>query len=194
MRIPRDTVLLVVDVQQAIDDPRWGPRNNPQAEANIAALLEGWRAAGFPVVHVRHDSIEPRSPYRPGQPGHAFKPEAAPLDGERVVPKQTNSAFVGTDLDEVLADIGCTTIVACGVLTSNSLEATVRHAGNLGYRVFVPHDACWAVDKRDLTGRLWPAADVHALSLAHLDGEYAKVVDTEMALAAAALTASRRRR
>lgn len=194
MRIPRDTVLLVVDVQQAIDDPRWGPRNNPQAEANIAALLEGWRVADFPVVHVRHDSVEPRSPYRPGQPGHAFKPEAAPRDGERVVPKQTNSAFVGTDLEDVLAEIGCTTLVACGVLTSNSLEATVRHAGNLGFRVFVPQDACWAVDKRDLTGRLWPAADVHALSLAHLDGDYAKVVDTETALAAAALTASRRRR
>jgi nicotinamidase-related amidase len=193
MRIPRDTVLLVVDVQQAIDDPCFGPRNNPGAEANIAALLASWRAAGFPVVHVRHDSVEPRSPYRPGQPGHGFKPEALPLEGERVVPKQTNSAFVGTDLEAVLTEIGCTTLVACGVLTSNSLEATVRHAGNLGYRVFVPQDACWAVDKRDLTGRLWPAGDVHALSLAHLEGEYAKVVDTATTLAAAALTASRRK-
>ncbi len=34
-----DTALIVIDVQNAIDDPRWavdGPRNNPDAEANIA--------------------------------------------------------------------------------------------------------------------------------------------------------------
>jgi nicotinamidase-related amidase len=194
MRIPRDTVLLLVDLQQAIDDPGWGPRNNPQAEANIAALLALWRRVGFPVIHVRHDSSEPRSPYRPGQPGHAFRPEAQPVEGERVVPKQTNSAFVGTELEAMLTETGCTTLVACGVLTANSLEATVRHAGNLGYRVFVPQDACWAVDKRDLTGRVWAAQDVHDLSLAHLDGEYARVVDTATTLAAAELTASRLKR
>jgi nicotinamidase-related amidase len=193
MRIPRDTVLLIIDMQRAIDDPRWGPRNNPQAEANVASLLAQWRACGFPVVHVRHDSVEPGSPYRPGSDGHAFKPEAAPAPGETVIGKQANSAFVGTGLEDVLAGIGCTTLVVCGVLTPNSIEATVRHAGNLGFRVFVPQDACWAVDKIDLAGRRWPAADVHALSLAHLHGEYARVVDTATTLASAALTAARRR-
>ena len=29
MRLPADAVLIVIDVQEAIDDPRWGPRNNP---------------------------------------------------------------------------------------------------------------------------------------------------------------------
>ena len=70
-----------------------------------------------------------------------------------------------------------------GVLTSNSLEASVRHAGNLGFDVSVVADASWAVDKTDLTGRTWPADQVHALSLAHMHGEYAQVIDTERALA-----------
>jgi nicotinamidase-related amidase len=61
------------------------------------------------------------------------------------------------------------------VLTHNSLEATVRNAGNLGYSVFVAGDACWAVDKTDLRGKTWPAEDVHQLSLANMHGEYATV-------------------
>ena len=59
MRLPADAVLIVIDVQEAIDDPRWGPRNNPQAEANIAALIAAWRAEDLPIVHVRHDSVDP---------------------------------------------------------------------------------------------------------------------------------------
>ena len=71
----------MIDVQQAIDHPSWGERNNPQAEANIAALLAAWRATGRPIYHVRHDSTEPQSHYRPGPAGHEFKPEAMPHAG-----------------------------------------------------------------------------------------------------------------
>ncbi len=74
----------------------------------------------------------------------------------------------------------------CGVLLANSVEATVRVAGNLGFRVRLPGDACWSCDKRDLTGRLWPAEDVHELTLALLDGEYAEVTTTAAILAGSA--------
>ena len=194
MRLPADAVLIVVDVQEAIDDPRWGPRNNFGAEATIAALIATWRAEKLPLVHVRHDSIEPRSPYAPDGPGHRFKPCAAPLEGEMVVGKNANSAFIGTRLEELLDEIGATTLVICGVLTPKSVEATARHAGNLGYQVFVVADACWAVDKTDLRGRRWPAEDVHALSLAHLEGEYASVVDAATTLRAAAFAKVRQKR
>jgi len=69
MRLPIDATLILIDLQKAIDDPRWGPRNNPDAEAFVAALLAAWREANMPIVHVRHDSTEPASPYRPGSPG-----------------------------------------------------------------------------------------------------------------------------
>ena len=110
-----------------------------------------------------------------------------------MIGKSANSAFIRPDLEAALDEIGATTLVICGVLTSNSVEATARHAGNLGYQVFVVAEACWAVDKVDLRGRRWPAEDVHALSLAHLNGEYASVVDTAATLLAAASAKARQR-
>lgn len=194
MRLPCDAALLLIDLQQAIADPVFGPRNNPGAEANVATLLAAWRAESLPIIHIRHDSTEAASPYRPATQGHAFLPEALPLAGETIIGKSANSAFIGTELEAALDRVGATTLVACGVLTNNSLEATVRHGGNLGYRIFVVADACWAVDKRDLAGRLWAAADVHALSLANMQGEYAEVVDSATTLRAAAMANARRRR
>jgi nicotinamidase-related amidase len=194
MRLPCDAALIVIDVQNAIDDPCWGPRNNPDAEAAIADLLAAWRAEGLPIFHIRHDSTNAASPYRPTGPGHGFKAMAQPLKGEIVIGKSANSAFVGTSLEEELDEIGATTLVVCGVLTNNSVEATVRHGGNLGYRIFVVADACWAVEKRDLSGRQWPASDVHDLSLANMQGEYAEVVVCATALRAAGTANARRRR
>ena len=34
--------LVVVDVQQGFHDPWWGGRNNPDCDANIAALVHEW--------------------------------------------------------------------------------------------------------------------------------------------------------
>ena len=186
-RLPIDTVLLIIDVQVAADDPNWGPRNNRDAEARIADLLAAWRGAGMPIVHIRHDSTVPDSPYRPGTPGHAFKPEVAPLPDETVIGKQVNSAFIAPDLEARLTEHGATTLVVCGVQTHHCVETTIRHAGNLGYRVFVAADACWATEVRDLTGRMWQAEDVHQLSLAVLQGEFATVTDTKAFVEAAAL-------
>lgn len=173
--------LIIIDVQRAIDDPRWGDdRNNPGAESNIAKLLRRWRERGWPIVHVRHASREANSTYRQGQPGFEFKPEVMPRDGEGIVEKQTNSAFIGTDLQQRLS--GIATLVIVGVITNNSVEATARMAGNLGFDTYVVSDATATFGRRDYDGRWRTAAEVHAMSLANLDGEYATIVATEEVL------------
>ena len=180
-----DDVLIVIDQQKAMGHPKWGPRNNPDAEANVARLLADWRRRGAPIVHVKHDSAEPDSPFRPGQEGNDFLPLTAPRDGELVVTKKVHSAFIGTELAAGLRAMtggGKPRLVICGVLLANSVDATVRVAANLGFGVRLPGDACWSCDKRDLTGRLWPAEDVHQLTLALLDGEYAQVTTVEAIL------------
>lgn len=181
---PAGAALLLVDLQKAIDHPSWGERNNPSAEARVAALLGHWRERGWPVWHVRHDSVEPNSHYRPGQPGHDPKPEAAPLPGEPVVAKRTNSAFIGTDLEARLRAAGCEALVVAGVITNNSVEATVRNAGNLGFDVWLVEDACFTFGRADWNGAWRSADEVHALSLANMDGEYCTVVGSEALLAA----------
>ncbi|MEJ2020380.1 MAG: isochorismatase family protein [Maritimibacter sp.] len=95
--------LILIDFQIGFDDPAWGGRNNPGAEANAARLLAHWREKGWPIFHVRHLSTEPRSPLNPANGQVAFKPEVAPLEGEPVLEKQVNSAFIGTDLEDRLA-------------------------------------------------------------------------------------------
>ena len=72
------TALIIVDVQDGLDDPGWGRRNNPDAESNIARLLTAWRTRGRPIYHVQHMSTNPNSPLRPDQPGNAIKRIVAP--------------------------------------------------------------------------------------------------------------------
>ncbi len=176
--LPASAALVIIDLQKAVEAPYWGPRNNPDCERKVATLLERWRATRRPVYHIRHDSTEPQSAYRPGQPGNDFKDVVKPRTGETVIAKRVNSAFIGTDLETRLRRDGHTPIVVTGVSTSNSLEATVRMGGNLGFEFIVVSDGCFTFDKKTLDGRLFKAVDVHALSLAHMHGEYATVVDT----------------
>ncbi len=178
-------VLLLIDLQNAIDDPRWrkhGERNNPEAEQNIAELLQAWRAQNAPLIHIRHDSLESDSPYRPGQAGNEFRPFAAPLPHETVIAKRTNNAFIRTNLESKLRQAGHTALIVCGVITNNSVEATVRMAGNLGFTTYLGSDACYTFPRLDWNGDLCTAEQVHALSLANLDGEYCTVLSTQKIL------------
>jgi nicotinamidase-related amidase len=180
--LPPNAALIVIDVQKAIDHPSWGVRNNPQAERNMAALLKAWRATGRPIYHVRHDSLEPASHYRPGQPGNEFKPEVQPLGGEVVISKRTNSAFIRTDLESRLRAAGQQLLVVTGVITNNSVEATVRMAGNLGFDTYLVEDAVFTFGRNDWNGVARTASEVHAMSLANLDGEYCSVITTQSVL------------
>ncbi|MGH6860106.1 MAG: cysteine hydrolase family protein [Phyllobacterium sp.] len=171
--------LIVIDVQNAIDDPKWGRRGQKDAEAHIAQLLAAWRARRLPVIHIRHDSTDPASPYRPGTEGNEFKPQVAPILGEPVVDKRTNNAFIGTDLMDVLDELQVHSLVIAGVLLENSVDATVRMAAGLGFEVVVPQDAVASIDRTDLRGRQWTAEDVHALSLSILEGEYARITTAQ---------------
>jgi nicotinamidase-related amidase len=185
MRLPADAVLLVIDAQDAIGDPRRTVDDVPVADQNIAILIAAWRTEGLPLVHVDKQATATASP---------LPPAVAPLGGEIVIVRSTASAFVGADLEARLDELGATTLVLCGTLATHALEASARHAGDLGYQVFVVADACRAVDAVDLRGRLWPADDVRALSLAQLKGETATIVDVATALRAAAMAKARQRR
>ncbi|WP_295802235.1 cysteine hydrolase family protein [uncultured Microbulbifer sp.] len=174
--------LIVIDVQQAIDHFDSGNRNNPNAEQAIARLLNHWRDLQLPVAHVRHGSKFTDSPYHPDSPYFSFKQEVSPLGREKVITKSENCAFIGTQLDEWLKSHGVTELVVCGVLTNNSVDATVRVAAGTGYRVFLPSDATAAFPLQRLDGKFVSAEDVHWIFLSNLDGEYCRVTSVDILL------------
>jgi len=173
-----ESALILIDMQQGMRDPAAGKRNNPDAEANMQRLLAAWRKAGWPVVHVRHASSTPGSPFWPGQPGAEFQPEFAPAAGEHVVVKNVPDAFVRTGLERWLQVRGLRQVVVAGVSTANSVESTARTAGNLGFDTVVVSDATFTFAKKDYAGVPRSADEVHAMSLANLEGEYAAVMST----------------
>ncbi len=178
-----NAALVLIDIQQGLDDPRLGRRNNPDAERQIATLLAAWRAARRPVIHVQHMSRNPDSPLRPDRPGNAFKPEAEPRVGEPVFQKSVNSAFVGTALEAHLRSHGVDTLVLAGLTTDHCVSATARTASDLGFTTVVVSDATATFERTGPEGDRHDAEAMHRTALASLHGEFATVRRTGEVLA-----------
>ena len=178
--LPR-TALLLIDVQQGFDQIAAAGirRNNPQALARIAELLNAFRAANARVIHIRHASTEPDSVFRPERPGFAAIPLARENPGEAVIVKTVNSAFIGTRLEALLRAEKIETLVIAGATTNHCVETTTRMAGNLGFDVRLVEDACWTFDRTGPDGHKHSAQDIHRMSLANLSGEFATIVATQ---------------
>jgi nicotinamidase-related amidase len=175
---PDRTALIVIDVQQgfAEQDATGRRRNNPQALDRIIELLAAFRAEGRPIIHIRHASAEPDSVFRPDRPGFQVIEAARELPGEPVIVKTVNSAFIGTDLEARLRQAGYGTLVICGATTNHCVETSTRMAGNLGFDAWLVRDAAWAYDRIGPDGDLHTAADIHAMTLSNLSGEFATIV------------------
>ena len=181
--VKADAALIIIDMQKGMSSPVLGRRNNPDAELNVRRLLDAWRHTQRPVIHIRHISRAPGSVFWPGQAGCEFQVALTPLELEHVVEKNVPDAFANTGLERWLRTRNIQQLIFCGVITNNSVESSVRSAGCLGFDATVVEDACYTFDQTDLTGRLWPAEDVHALSLANMAMDYAKVMDASHVLA-----------
>lgn len=171
-------VLLPIDMQQAFDAAPWPRRWNAKVDENGLALLRRWREAGRPIIHVRHDSITEGSSLGPGTAGNRFRPGFEPLDGEQLVTKSVNSAFIGTDLDLRLKRLGAKHVVAFGISTDMCVSTTVRTGANMGWDMLLAADACDCFDLPDGNGGTIPAHTIHAAHVATLGFEFCKVVET----------------
>jgi ureidoacrylate peracid hydrolase len=154
-----------------------------EAIPNVARILEACRGAGIPPIHVRvmnlsGDSTDTSWRYKafnilvpPDSKDAEFIAEVAPVAGEVVVSKTTSNAFLSTNIDFLLRNMGIDTLIMTGVVTNNCVESTTRGAGDLGYKVLLVGDACAA----------W-TQDGHDHSLRHMDRNFAIVKSTEQIL------------
>ncbi|WP_273852000.1 cysteine hydrolase family protein [Guptibacillus spartinae] len=171
--------LIIVDVQKAFEDPKWGERNNPQAEEKIRKLLDTWRANGDHVIFIQHRSDDPSSVFYHGQQGYEIKDIVKPEPGETIFTKKVNSAFIGTNLETYLHEHALTEVVITGLTTAHCVSTTTRMSGNLGFQTYLISDATAAYGLTDQTGHYYDPEQVHALTLATLHKEFATVVTTE---------------
>ncbi|WP_298991236.1 cysteine hydrolase family protein [uncultured Pseudokineococcus sp.] len=175
------TALVVVDVQRGFEDPSWGAPG-PEHLGHVLALLDAWRAAGRPVVLVRHDSTTPGSPLAPGQPGNDL---VDGVDGphDLLVVKSVNSAFHGEpDLDAWLRAEAVDGLVVCGTTTNHCCETTARVGGNLGHRVLFALDATSTFARTGPDGTVLTAEELMRATATNLHGEFATVVSTAQLL------------
>jgi nicotinamidase-related amidase len=180
------TALIVIDVQRAFDE--WEAagkrRNNPEAVARIVELLNAFRHSRTPIYHIRHQGTRPNSSFAPGGTGYPVKDEAREIEGEPVIVKRVNSAFIGTDLENRLRAADIKTLVICGATTNHCVETTTRMAGNLGFDARLVRDATWTFDRVGPDGDAHSAEQIHAMTLANLNGEFARIVSASEAIAA----------
>jgi nicotinamidase-related amidase len=167
--------LILIDMQRGFADPAWGSRNNPELENRAAAALAGARGSGWPVLHVKHNSVHASSPLRPAQLGNEFMECVQPKDGERIFEKTVNSAFIGTDLQAHLVEQEIDAVVLGGLTSDHCVSTTARMAANLGFDVTILADATATFERRDPYGNVFREDLVHSISLASLDGEFAKI-------------------
>jgi nicotinamidase-related amidase len=181
---PRSAALLVMDYQVDVLTRFMTAAQSADAVACVPGLLATARDAGMMVIHVvvafrpGHPEVGPRNAVfsalkanrmlAAGSEGAAIHPAAAARDGEPIVVKHRVSPFVGTDLETLLRAGGVDTLVLAGVHTSGVVLSTVRHAGDLDYRLVVVRDCC---------------ADPHAQL-------HAMLLDTVIARQAAVVTAA----
>jgi len=180
----QNTALILIDIQKGFEDEAYwgGNRNNKDAEEKSAILLKKWRALNLPVFHIVHSSQNPVSKLHESHPGFEIKDEVKPIDGEPIIKKEVNSAFIGTDLKERLENQGIKNLVIIGLTTNHCVSTTTRMAGNFGFEVLLISDATATFDRIGINGQLFDAETIHQTALASLNNEFAKVIDTKRLL------------
>ena len=146
------------------------------AAAHASSILQRFRREKLPVIHVRHLSTRPGATFFiPGTQGAEIHAKVKPLAGETVIEKNFPNSFRATELDAALKAADAKELVVAGMMTHMCLDATVRQAADLGYRVTLLGDAC-ATRTQSYNGETIPARQVHTAFLAALNGFYAKVI------------------
>lgn len=176
-RRAREGALVVINAQQGLLGEERGPLPEDLLK-RLEGLLARWRREKRPVLHVRHVSEKPGSPFARGSAGAEFLPRLAPLAGEIVIDKTRSSAWSGTALEATLEERGLARLVLVGFTANECIDATARDASERGFETVVVGDATATFDLIGPDGRRIRAERVHELTLANLHALYAPVVKT----------------
>ena len=162
---PEKVALVLIDIQRDF----WAPINEenkfPEFPEKVSKLLDISRKLGFHIVHIRSVFQSDRSDwmlfYRPegrgmipciaGTEGIDFTGFAEPIEGEKIIEKQTFDAFVDTDLDDYLSSQDIKVVLIAGLETSVCVLFSANSAYLRKYLPLVVSDACGDTPERHKT-------------------------------------------
>lgn len=179
------TALVLIDIQTGLLETTYygTERNNPEAEKKCGEVLAAFRSNNLPVFHVKHNSTNPKSPLFAGKPGNGIHPAVQPMVNEPIIEKDVNSAFIGTNLESRLHQLGISKLVIVGLTIEHCISTSVRMAANLGFEVTLISDATAAFDKMGIDGKRYGADIIFNTELANLKDVFAEIKDTATLLA-----------
>jgi len=140
----------------------------------IAALLEKYRAAGAPLVHIVHQTPAGAPVFTPDTDLAKEFSELTPKHGEKVIGKQHPGSFTGTDLDDYIKSTSKSQLVLTGYMAHVCVSTTARQADERGYDVILAEGA---IGDRDIPGA--QAEDVVKMTLAELADAFGSVVKAD---------------
>lgn len=174
--------LVIIDMQMEIQHriERGQDCVNPDAPAKISRLSQSFRKRGEPVIHIRHRDKNPDSPFHLDAAGFPPMSCAEATKDEPVFVKLTSSAFASTGLAVHLFDMGITELVVTGAVAGFCVNSTVRAGADPGFEMSVVKDA---VIGFDLPAAQLSARTIFDVTMAHLEADFARVVNSSDLLA-----------
>jgi nicotinamidase-related amidase len=190
------SALLVIDAQESFRaTPRWDRRSNLAFEANVATLVDAYRAAGLPVIYFLHSDDD--EGFAVDHPAYKLMDFLAPAPGEPLLHKVTRNCFTSTNLQATLLAAGVRRLAITGIQMEQCCETTARVAADLGYAVDFVLDATLTFPIRnwDVPGQELGVAEVAERTAYALRKRFARITSTaalaaELAASGASLGAS----
>lgn len=167
---PDRTALLVMDMQRFTADPAGGLASRARERGawaemegyfdksakireSVVNLVAGCRAAGVQVIHTRlaeHAAGRDAGPRQrayglsipANSPDAAFVDGLEPVAGDLVLDRSGAGAFVTTNIDRLLRNMGARTLIIAGTSFDGGIEATARSAADRDYDVVLVEDGC----------------------------------------------------
>lgn len=186
-----NSALVLVCMQAEFRHGQLRLSNIDSAIDEASALLERYREAGAPIIHVARAG-DAGDFFDRTTPNGKIVAELTPAAGEIVFETRTPNPFVSTKLEQLLRDLNIVDVVFAGCSSHSSLSSAVRFAAEHGFRPTVVSAACATRDLPAPGGITMPAQVIHLAAMASLADRHARIVEHASEIRDAGLERSRR--
>jgi nicotinamidase-related amidase len=173
--------LVVIDVQNEYFEGGGLPIEFPPIEdtlLNVTKAMDAARAAGTPVIVVRHHAPKGAPVFQADTHNGQLHPEIAKRPHDHLITKSFPSVFTGTDFADWLARHEIDTLSVAGYMTQNCDASTVFEAMHRGLNVEFLADASGALPYENAAGKV-TAEEIHRVFSVVFHSNFAAVTSTD---------------